>query len=84
MLCSVDIEHHLIFECERVQALRNEAAKFTPGMLRSTHCAQTVLIRAQGFGRRFKESDPHVVMHLVVSRCMNHLDSEDHTHDEVS
>ena len=73
----------MIFECERFEALRNEAAEFTPGMLRFTPGVRTVLTRAQGSVRRFMESDPHTVLQFV-SRCMNILDSEDHTHDEVS
>ena len=74
---SVDDEHHMIFECERFEALRNEFAVFTPGTHRFTPGARTALLEARGSVRRFMESDPHIVLHFV-SRCMDVIDAETH------
>ena len=74
--CSVDDEHHMIFECERFEALRNEVVEFTPGTRRFTPGVRTALNRAQGSVRRFMDCNPpHIVLHFV-SRCMSILDAE--------
>jgi hypothetical protein len=74
--CSVDDEHHMIFECERLEALRNEVVEFTPGTRRFTPGVRTALNRAQGSVRRFMDCNPpHIVLHFV-SRCMSILDAE--------
>ena len=75
LACAVDDEHHMIFECERFEALRNEAAEFVPGTHRFVPGVRTTLTRAGGSVRRFMDSDPHVVLRFV-SKCMNVLDEE--------
>ena len=70
--CTVDDEHHLIFDCEHFAALRDFSV-FTPGTPRFVPSARSALISAQGSVRRFMESDPHIVLHFV-SRCMDILD----------
>ena len=65
----------MIFDCERFEALRNEAAEFVPGTRRFVPGVRTTLTRAGGSVRRFMDSDPHTVLRFV-SRCMNVLDEE--------
>ena len=75
--CAVDDEYHMIFECERFQALRID--DFTPGTRRFTPGTRTALSRAQGSVRTFMESDPRIVLHFI-SRCMDILDADSHSH----
>ena len=75
--CTVDDEHHMIFECERFVALRID--DFIPGARRFTPGIRTALNRAQGCVRTFMESDPRIVLHFVA-RCMDILDADAHTH----
>ena len=58
LACAVDDEHHMIFECERFEALRNEAVEFVPGTRRFVPGVRTTLNRAGGSVRRFMDSDP--------------------------
>ena len=73
----IDDEHHMIFDCERFEALRNEAAEFVPGTRRYTPGVRTTLNRAGGSVRRFMESDPHTVLKFV-SKCMDIVETEAH------
>ena len=75
--CAVDDEYHMIFECERFQALRID--DFTPGTRRFTPGTRTALSRAHGSVRTFMESDPRIVLHFI-SRCMDILDADSHSH----
>ncbi len=80
LACTVDDEHHMIFDCERFAALRDTPLS-APGSCRPAPSARSALISAQGSVRRFMEGDPHTVLHFV-SRCMDILDVETHTHIE--
>ena len=80
LTCAVDDEHHMIFECERFEALRNEVVEFTPGSHRFVPGVRTALNRAGSSVRRFIESDPRTVSHFV-SKCMDILDNEAHNRD---
>ena len=75
LACAVDDEHHMVFDCERFEDLRNEAVEFVPGTLRFVPGVRTCLVRAGGSVRRFMDSDPQTVLHFV-SRCMNVLEDE--------
>jgi hypothetical protein len=76
--CAVDDEYHMIFECERFEALRID--EFAPGTRRFTPGTRTALDRAQKSVKHFMESDPRIVLHFV-SRCMDILDADlTHTH----
>ena len=77
LTCAVDDEHHMIFDCERFEALRNEAAEFVPGTRRYTPGVRTTLNRAGGSVRRFMESDPQTVLKFV-SKCMDIVETEAH------
>jgi len=84
LACAVDDEHHMIFDCERFAALRDFPVSpvFTPGARHFAPSARSALISAQGSVRRFMESDyTHSVLHFI-SRCMDILDAETHTHIE--
>jgi hypothetical protein len=84
LACTVDDEHHMIFDCERFAALRDFPVSpvFTPGARHFAPSARSALISAQGSVRRFMESDyTHSVLHFI-SRCMDILDAETHTHIE--
>ena len=76
--CTVDDEHHMIFECEKFTHLRNEPTVFVPGMHRFVPGPRTVLQRAQGSVRHLMDDNPHIVLHFI-SRCMDSLDSETQT-----
>jgi len=82
LTCTVDDEHHMIFECERFGALRNEPVEFIPGSRRFVPGVRTTLIRAGGSVRRFMDSDPQTVMHFV-SKCMDVLDDEARNDNDV-
>jgi len=73
LACAVDDEHHMIFDCERFEALRD--AEFVPGTRSFTPGVRSALNCAQGSLRRFMESDPRIVLHFV-SRCMEILEDE--------
>ena len=75
LACAVDDEHHLIFDCERFEALRNEPVEFVPGTHRFVPGVRTTLARSGGSVRRFMDSDPQTVMHFI-SRCMEILEIE--------
>jgi hypothetical protein len=74
----------MIFDCERFAALRDSPVSpvFTPGARHFAPSARSALNSAQGSVRRFMESDyTHSVLHFI-SRCMDILDAETHTHIE--
>jgi hypothetical protein len=84
LTCTVDDEHHMIFDCERFAALRDSPVSpvFTPGARYFAPSARSALNGAQGSVRRFMESDyTHSVLHFI-SRCMDILDAESPTHIE--
>jgi hypothetical protein len=73
--CAVDDEYHMIFECQKFEALRHEVVAFTPGTGHFTPGVGTLLRQADGCVRRFMDGDPFVVMRFI-SKCMDVLDSE--------
>ena len=73
----------MIFECERFEALRNEAVECVPGTRRFVPGIRTTLDRAgRGSVRRFMDSDPQTVLHFV-SRCMNILEDEARNDNDI-
>ena len=70
----------MIFDCERFAAMR-DAPLSSPGARRPVPIARSALNSAQGSVRHFMESNPRTVLHFV-SRCMDILDAEYHTHIE--
>ena len=70
----------MIFDGERFAALRDTPLS-APGSRRPAPSARSTLISAQGSVRRFMEGDPHTVLHFI-SRCMDILNVETHTHIE--
>ena len=77
--CTIDDEHHMIFDCERFAALRDH---HPPNTRRAAPSTRAALDDAQGSVRRFMESDPHTVLHFI-SGCMDILDSETLTHTHI-
>ena len=75
LTCTVDDEHHMIFDCERFAALRTDAAEFVPGARRFVPGARTLINTAGGSVRRFMEGDPHTVLRFTA-KCMDILDDD--------
>jgi hypothetical protein len=75
LTCTVDDEHHMIFDCERFAALRTEAVEFVPGTRRFVPGARSLINAAGGCVRRFMEGDPHTVLRFTA-KCMDILDDD--------
>ena len=75
LTCTVDDEYHMIFECERFEALRSNAVEFVPGARRFVPGARTLINNAGGSVRRFMEGDPHTVLRFTAG-CMDILDDD--------
>ncbi len=72
--CQVDDEHHMIFECELFQGLRQEVVEYVPGSRSFVPGVGTLLAQADGCVRRFMEGDPKTVVRFIA-RCMDMIDS---------